>query len=469
MEEEKNSRKRPELVFVAGIPFRFNDPPYAVSGKYRSRLFVCNPKSKKNELQLKLVEKSTPEKVIREIEAIMQSFPAEHREMILDWIHCGDLDPTFNNWYRWQREYMASEMDWTRPVEEYDEAWKTVEDTMGQVQFSQVRTEFQLTRKAKELIEKQFRKVKSVHNIENCEKLVWAILSDMVELMIRAQLLETNPIRAIARKKSILASTLRSRALNQRSFSASQLSQYLQLCLKLDNRVMQAALIIRALLGLTVYELCGLDIGSYKKKPFPCFEIVKWYYQERGKAPEMQIEPESLNSIRRVAFSSVMIQFVDSWVDKRKQESAGDSDPLFVDAGERLTPNAVKKAEKKLVGKVLASSELDRQRGDFIRSNAEFYLLNVAGMTNAEAESFLGRDRVHTYGRNYVDWNNGIVLGHVSRKLDRWHSRYLALDSDTGRERKLRTYVLKASIGCVLDFNCEGEFYLSLAKTEKAS
>ena len=245
--------------------------------------------------------------------------------------------------------------------------------------------------------------------------------------------------------------------------------QDLQLCLKLDNRVMQAALIIRALLGLTVYELCGLDIGSYKKKPFPCFEIVKWYYQERGKAPEMQIEPESLNSIRRVAFSSVMIQFVDSWVDKRKQESAGDSDPLFVDAGERLTPNAVKKAEKKLVGKVLASSELDRQRGDFIRSNAEFYLLNVAGMTNAEAESFLGRDRVHTYGRNYVDWNNGIVLEHVSRKLDRWHSSYLALDSDTGRERKLRTYVLKASIGCVLDFNCEGEFYLSLAKTEEAS
>ena len=147
MQESANERqgvKRrnpPKTITVNGIDFHYNDPPFQVGDIYRSRLHVCDPKDngkekKKNLLKLCLVEKSSPEKVEAEVQKIMRSFPIRNRDLIMKWICSGDLDPSLNNWFAWNKEELYEDLDCAESIEECDAAWNCVSKTMGEVRLS---------------------------------------------------------------------------------------------------------------------------------------------------------------------------------------------------------------------------------------------------------------------------------------------------------------------------------------------
>ena len=465
--KKKQKRSKPIEMMVKGIPFHYN-PLYQVRGRYKTRLFVCNPKSKKNFQKLKEIEHTSTEKCMEDINIVTQKFLAENMDQILEWIEQRDLDPTLNNWYAWYKQEVTEDPNIGESLEECDAAWSLVANTMGEVKLSQIRPDYKLPDVAKSEMEAVFRRNSSIHDIKKEEKLAWRILNKLVELLVQAGLLETNSIKAIARVKTIPASTVSSRALSQRSFSRVQMSGYLQRCERLENKVLGNALITRAALGLTVYELCGLNLDSVvDKRGSMQLEIVRRYYQKQGKEPERQEKWGNLNNYRSLPCSLFLQKLLSTTEKLRKQNGADGNDPLFVVDGERIRPEMIKELEKELLNEVLQDSELRHQKGDFIRSNAEYYLLNVSEMTRAETEFVLGRDRVHTYAVNYVDWNNALVSHHLARKLDRWHSAFLQFRSDDQYgQRRARVYFLHVAENAVIKVSCEGEMFITLSRYE---
>ena len=459
MDQGKKARATARENVIQGIPFRYNDPPYMVRGYYRSRVSVRNPKSGKMEMSLGTIEAKSVDTLNDKINRAIRQFPQDHMDMIIRWMKAGDFDPTINNWYSLAKDMILDILVF-RSEEECDSVWARLEN-ISNIPISQIRDQKEFVAQISAGIAEAFGKKASSHSVSQEERVAWGVLSAVFETLCAEEIIESNPIKSLARKKSILPTTVSSRALHQRSFGAEELSDYIRLCSEEDNANIRCALILRALLGLTVYELCGLNLSSFNTGSL---EIVQAYYQKQKEKPILKERLDSLNSYRRIMCSLFLSQLLSSHKKMRLKEGAESDSPLFVLNGARLEPEALKAYEREILTRVLGDNAIDRQRGDFIRSNAEYYFINVCGFTSAETETLLGRDRLHTYAKNYVDWNNVLVLNHMARKLDRWHSRFLKVSRGTKySENGLRMIVIKAKPGAHLKLSCEGLFYMSLS------
>ena len=469
MAHSKPERTQAKEILINGIPYRYNDPPYMVRGSLRSRITVRNPKSKKNEKNLGTVEAKSEEDLAEKIKKTINSFPLENWEMIIEWIKADDYDPTLYDWYIINKQNVMDVIV-LKTQDECDSLWSRL-GAVGKIRVSQIEGKKSFTAYVKDCVADAFGNKASTHSVSPEERSAWRLLNAVFETLCTQKIIESNPIKSLARKKIALTSTLSSRALRQRSFSADEMSMYLNLCTnEVEESNLRCALILRALLGLTIYEVCGLNLNSFitTKDEGGVLEIIQEYYQEQRGKPFLRERLDSLNSYRRIMCSLFLSQLLSSHKKARQNVGAFGESPLFIFDGTRLEPNILKAWERKIIAKVLEKNEIRRQRGDFIRSNAEYYFINVCGFTSAETETLLGRDREHTYARYYVDWNNPLVMNHMARKLDRWHCKFIKVSDGKGYpENSQRMIVLKVKPGAQLKLSCEGEFYMSLGRSDK--
>lgn len=248
---------------------------------------------------------------------------------------------------------------------------------------------------------------------------------------------------ALLKNTKTRESTIALRALAKRSFSRLEFARFIELCLSEDEPVYRAIL-LRALTGMTIATVCGLDIGDYKSFQFPtstndriCWlNITKEYKQTRNSEPMIAYLLDGVFAYHRFPCTDEV-----NWVlllQKRERKKAdpdiGSDAPLFVGKdGMRLTPNEVKAAEEELIGKAISSpinlsgrgSKDGRFRGDFLRANARYYFHYSSYLDDQESSVLLGVKPTEVYATNYVDWSHPYVLVMLREKLERWHRQFL--------------------------------------------
>lgn len=286
------------------------------------------------------------------------------------------------------------------------------------------------------------------------EQKYWIILSDILECAANGDdLLDENPLRAIGNKCRKLASTIASAELARKGLSDEELGAFLmeraQYLSESDNHV---ASVIQVLTGLTVPELCALDVEDYQKGSYVSWlEITKAYKQPRREEAEMTAMLDTGNAYRKVVCSSVVEELLKRQIKKQRKKVAEgliirtphptnqrkSVTPLFCEeSGARLTPQVYKQFVRQSVGEQIKHGAVlpFTQRGnsltgdnrptmshsDWLRNTTEYYYRNICGMNESEIAALLGVDRRHTFATYYVDWGNELVQLYLKAKIERW-------------------------------------------------
>ncbi len=239
-------------------------------------------------------------------------------------------------------------------------------------------------------------------------------------------------------------STIALRALAKRSFSQVEFARFVELCLNKDEPVYHAIL-LRALTGLTIAVVCGLNIGDYQSYQFPTSDgericwlsVTKEYKQPRREEPALTYLLDGAFAYHRFPCTDEVNSILSRQKRERKKTdpSAGNDAPLFVGKdGKRLTPNEVKEAEEQLISEAVLSpinlpigrgSKGGRFRGEFLRANARYHFHCSSYLDDQEASVLLGVKPTEVYATNYVDWSHPYVLVMLREKLERWHRQFL--------------------------------------------
>ena len=246
-----------------------------------------------------------------------------------------------------------------------------------------------------------------------------------------------NPLKEIAAKYRHSMSADIFWRLSGRSLSEEELLQYADACMKIEDSNLRTCMLLHVLMGLNIYELCGLNLGSWVRyRDLSWLEIEQEYYQSRGQEAIIREMLASVNQYRKVICTDVIEWLLAKHVKQRKAEGAEKNDPMFVSNGERLLPNSVKNKENELLDGVMApgmhiaiqgrgkkqKNTRDRARTDVPRGTAIFHYFYTAKMTRAQISVMCGIDRIHTYAVWYVDWNNLEVMRYMKQEISLWHN-----------------------------------------------
>ena len=420
-----NTRKEAVKSNSLGIPFTYNDPPYWVTDRFRSRLLFKNPRTGKTE-RITVITGSTTETVLAKVHSTAESFPREEVDLVTQWIRQGDYDPTVVEYYEIREDLVKAQLSRWYRLNRFTEIWNMIRPAFTCVHLSSLTEN---TSSAKDVIRRAvdsvFRRAASKRPMSELERLAWIMVKAILAVMVDDEILEANtPLSELVKNNIARPETTDiSRAFNVRSFSLLQAARYLSLVHELDENDLKCALLVHYLLGPNYYELCALDIDSYHpaQEDSPAFlTIVREYYEKRGCPPEMR-EPDSYNQYRNLPCSAVLEEILNIQVKRRMKQGARSDDHLFLYNGSRLKPSEIKKCESKFLSHVFKGYPLERARTDFIRSNARWHFLNVCSMLPTEEAYMAGTDRIATYAVTYVDWRSPMILSALAGKLDRWH------------------------------------------------
>ena len=435
MESNKTLNKAKEDS-IYGLPYTYTDPPYTKGGRYCTHIIIRNPETMKK-VDSMIVSGMTFEKLHANREKAIEGYHEKRWELIRTLILNHEYKMPLDYYCQIRKDSILEVLRTRGTTEPYEFIWSDMLPGFHTVNICDlIANETGAEKIIKEKMEECFDRGKSKHAITKEERLTWAFLSAVFNVLTDDGFLERNPVSAIARKMAVLESTKASRAFNQRSFSERDSERYLKLISLEENETVKIALLVHFLTGITYYELCGLNIDSFVPgSPWMPghLEILRQYVQKSGKPAELTEILQSFNCYRKFPCSQVLISIFTAFVYKRKKENAKPDDPLFLYEGKRLEPNTFKKIEKDYLGCVFSDLQFDMAHTDFVRTNAEMHFKNYCGMTASQTGFLLGKDRVETYGRIYVDWHNPLVQFNMSSLLDRWHSRMLTVNSKQNR------------------------------------
>ena len=421
-----NNRNRATKGCILGIPYTYNDPPFLVKGRYRSRLKIKNPRTGKTERE-KLITGSTIETVLAKIPHAVESFLREETDLVIRWIRQGDYDPTVTEYYKIRENRVTAKLSRSYRPDRFVGSWNMIRQAFSHVRLSSVRKDLGSAKDIiKNAVDTVFRRLRAKRPMNEAERLAWIVAKAILEDMAEEGILDSDAIPLSKLIKSNIdrpQSTQISRVFKARSFSRAQAARYLSLVLDLEDNDLKCALLVRYLLGPTVYELCALDIDSYHpaRRDFPAMlTIVREYYEKRGSQPVMR-DLDCYNQYRTLPCSAVLEEILNIQVKRRKKQGARNEDPLFLYHGDRLKPSEIKKYESRFVSEAFKGCAFTPARTDFIRANAGWHFLNTCMMLPTEDAYMEGIDRIETYARFYTNWRSELVLPNLVGKLDRWH------------------------------------------------
>lgn len=281
------------------------------------------------------------------------------------------------------------------------------------------------------------------------ERNYWRFLGNLLDEAVQDGLLPENPVKNMLIKSGRRESGTALRNLAKRSFSDEEFARLVEACVNTQDAIHRAVL-LRAFTGVTVSELCGLNIGDVKRAAALAptgtseasgetiwIEISRVYSQKQYCEPQLSsLLPERF-CYRRIPCPQAVGLLLSQQIRERKKEGATTDDALFVADGKCLTPNAVKELENKLAELALVDpinlpfgrgSKWGRFRGDLLRANATYHFRETCRLNESEIAAVLGTTPPHTYASSYVDWTFPIVQAYLCEKMERWCGRFLRVD-----------------------------------------
>ena len=292
---------------------------------------------------------------------------------------------------------------------------------------------------------------KSKNAISPEEHRFWILLNDILSYAISENLISTengkSPIADLASNSQAKLSTIAGEHLARRSMHNNEVERICKYCKsKHKTEDVYTAIIIGLLSGLSIQELCGLNIGDLLTADgVSWLQISRVYKQVKNKLPSLTPLMEDVNSYRCLPCSKTLERLCSEQI--KLQNSRGTTDPnapLFLsDTGTRLTPYMVKATVDKVLSEIgLEGVSLDFRKqthhledddpaffkGEILRATAYYYLRELSTLEFDEIEVLMGRKPPSVFARNYVDWNNTRILLRQSILIEQeWHSRIAAL------------------------------------------
>lgn len=338
---------------------------------------------------------------------------------------------------------------WAGKADEYWNIWDhQLRAVFGEMRISDCATQLPLENIMETITHRRSRKM----GFGEEERTYWVVLGGILECAVADELLEDNPLRALVRECKVKLSTIASAELARASLTEEELRALWNACLESRHvSDVYLAMQLQALTGLSIYELCALNVGDWKQSTrVSWLEVTKAYKQKRGEAAAMTGMLRSANAYRNVACSAVAEKVLGQQLARLCADKCASKDqPLFREpGGGRLTPQTYKKALSAVLdpliregvylpfverGGFLKGEERPTlSHGELLRTTMEYYCRS-ANMNVSEIAAILGKDREHTFAISYVDWNSEQVLMYLKAKLDRWQKELLSGDAEGGK------------------------------------
>lgn len=391
----------------------------------------------------------TKEEFEKRVEACMAAYAAAHIGDLRSQLTDAGSPVTMAVYVRLSRSAIQGLNKWAGKADEYWNIWDhQLRAAFGDLRISDCTSQSSMEDVMEPITHRKKRKM----GRSETERTYWVILGGILEAAVLDKLLADNPLRALMRECKVKLSTIASRDLARASLTEEELRGLWNACLKngRDSDV-YPAMQLQALTGLTVYELCALNVGDWKRSAWVSWlEVTKAYKQKRGEAAAMTGLLHSANAYRNVACSAVAEKVLGQQLARLRAEKCAPKDqPLFREpGGGRLTPQTYKKALSVALDPLIREgvhlpfaergsflTGKDRptlSHGELLRTTMEYYCRN-AGMNVSEIAAILGKDREHTFAISYVDWNSEQILMYQKAKLDRWQAELLLGAAEGGR------------------------------------
>jgi len=282
----------------------------------------------------------------------------------------------------------------------------------------------------------------------------WVVLDDILWMMVVDGILPSNPIADLAAYHRSKLSEDMLASLRRNSMALAETISMLAECLhQVNAEQIFLAIALRLLTGLTIAELCALNIGDWRAGTYVTWlEVTKAYEQVRDQTPVLTNILDSNNAYRCMPCSDVVERLLAMQLTTRN--CSDPAAPLFVDAnGKRITPDAIKTIEAKMKSQhiIIDSPLSSSKRGkyfdgvlawsDTLRGNAAYHYRYHADLTPSESSYLLGIRRKTTNGEWYVDWCCELVLLQLKSKINNWHNMMVSSANGRPGSRKHGVYL----------------------------
>lgn len=439
-----------------GLAYRIARPCKIKDRRWKTTLYLLTPKGKplqKGGATLCSKKGEGAQDLISRAEREIQRIAIEQADVILDAVRNGTWPGvTLETYVALRRGAIQAYSKWAGKTETYWRQWdERLCPAVGGVELLQCGDPSAVEEKMEQLTHRK----RSKRGYTDTERVDWIILGDLLECACRADgLLSDNPLRAQARRCREKLSTVASRELARRDLTEYEVAALLDTCLAHPDEAVYDAMILQVLTGLSISELCGLNMGDWQRgNAVSWIEVTKAYQQRRGEPPVMTKLLDDASNYRRVVCTGEVEQVLHRLVAKHKGQSRANRDaPLIVAAdGTRLSPQRYKQAVRDVLDEIIRDGARlpFAERGgilrganrptmahtDLLRNTSAYYFRAVCRCTDAERAALLGYHQSHTYASSYVDWNCELVLVYLRSKIERWHGTIMCTAAE---EKPLR-------------------------------
>lgn len=421
-----------------GIPFRYTLPILCADGRTKVNLYIYHPHSgaKIPGTSHKQVVVSNNIDLFDRINSKMAEFAEEYQQYFFGEYLAGRFDSMLFAYFvtvRW--DYIAVNA-WPTPAKSVKnkQYWiDHLETTLGAMPFNSLLTEPELCA----AMDKIWRRNISKRGITDDERHCWFVLDHIFEDAEKLGLINSNPAKNRAAKYRESSRTIALANLNRYDLTLDELQRVCEdAVIKLLQGHLEGAIILLSIfLGLDIYEICGLDI-DHISKVFTEIQVSQEYYQRRGSDP--QLRPcQRYSQYRRIPCTQ-LIEEILRIVKRVRPSTTEDQKALFVDsAGNRLTPNAIKKLAIEFQRKYLKTYSTMSVGGEdssgtnrlgLLAGTAAYYFRNICEMEDDEIAYIHGNQRETTIGEWYISWASiEFAQPRLVQEMEIWHNQYLYL------------------------------------------
>lgn len=435
-----------------GLAYRVAVPAQAKDGRWSTKVYLLAPNGKSlntGGLVLRSHKGEDEKDLLKRVEQKLPALVAEHTDAIFTAVRSGAWSGmTLETYVALRSAVIQHYCRWAGRTETYWAHWaQRLCPAVGGLELLRCEDPTVVDAEIERLTHRKRRK----RGYTDAERVDWIILGDILECAVQVDgLLEDNPLGVLARKYRVKMSSIASQDLARRDLTVEELASLLDKCLAHRGTVTYDAMILQVLTGLTIPELCGLDVGDWQQGSMATWlEVTKAYQQDRGKPPVMNKLLDNVSRYRRVVCTQAVEQLLHRLVSNHRGKSRADrSTPLFLTPdGVRLSPQLYKNTVRDTLDEIIHdgahlsfTERGSKLRGagkptiahtDLLRTTAAYYLRTVCLCNDAELAALLGYHQKHTYAKSYVDWANELVLLYLRNKLERWHGSILHIGSDT--------------------------------------
>ena len=339
---------------------------------------------------------------------------------------------------------IAHASKWARKAQAYQAAWEhKLLPAFGELTLAECRDDQRLL----DLLEKLTRRRAQRRSATEEENGFVIFLHDVLKHAIAKNHLpfdgENLPLTKEYHRARQKLTTVASARLARKSLSLDESKSVVALCLK-NQDVSDAyrAVLLLLLSGMTVEEVCGLDLNCLEQT-----EICSWicvrqmYHVTKSQEPQLSILLEDANAYRNYPATDFIRKL---WADQvARQGRRGYPQPetplFFGTDDQRLTPAALKAVVKDVLDKTVweGTTLTFRERNgvlpgkdrptlaytETLRGTADYALRYYCDLSDEKVNVLLGRAASQVLADHYIDWNNPWLLRRQSLLISqKWHA-----------------------------------------------